>query len=324
MTMMKKCRMLAAGVLALLLGGCSVSAAAVTEPQTLTAVRYLDAGEWADGAFVRQMTSTALYTLEDGELTPGLAGLPVDVTGEYAGTRGVPTGAERCYAFRVPLAEDVFWEDGTAVTAGDLLTAIQAKLDTDFRWLSNAEGYLAGWERDSDTVVSLADAGFGTLAEAEAAGYTRFYVDTAELWGLDGGWEPITDRARIRDWAMPSGLEELYVTPAYLYRNYLAEGKSLSYLQGEFLGVTADRADVLTLEDVGAVKTGGHELLLISASPVTAGTVAARLLDLTLTDSRSYGPYRVVSADAEEILLERNPYWAGDTEEYQRIRCLAR
>ena len=51
-----------------------------------------------------------------------------------------------------------------------------------------------------------------------------FYLDTEGFWGLGGGWKPISDRIRLRDFAMPGGLDEYFVSPAYLYRYYLMDG----------------------------------------------------------------------------------------------------
>lgn len=329
MNILKKRHGIFAMALAVMLTGCTaVSAATVpeTQPEIRTAVRYMDTlpDDWSAGAklteeteYLRSLTATAFYTLENGALSAGLAAMPEDVTGEYAGSYGIPDGARRGYAFRIALDDRVRWEDGTAVTADDVLLTLSAQL-ADYLWIANAEGYLEGRERETDEVISLRDAGFATAAAAREAGYTRFYVDAANLWGLEAGWESITDRTRLRDYAMPDGLNELYVTPAYLYRDYLAEGKALEYLQSAFLGVTRNRADVLTEADVGILKTGEHELLLITQEPATALTVASRLAALYLPRETggSYGPYRVAASGEEQLVLERNAYWQCDTAPY--------
>ena len=333
----------AAGVLALALtlSGCtSVSAAAElpSQPESRTAVRYLVNGNEAE--YLRQMTTAAFYTLKDGELAEGLAKLPEDVTGEYAAneTWEIPAGAERGYAFRIRLREEVFWEDGVGVSAGDVLYTVRTLLQSeehgaDYLWLANGDGFRNGRERESGAVISLEEAGYDTVAAAREAGYSRFYVDLSNFWGLEAGWVNAANRTRFVDYAMPAGLDERYVTPAYLYRQYLAEGAAFDYLQGEFVGVTAQRQDVLTLDDVGILMTGDHELVVISEEPVAARTVAARLAALCLlrenpdgaADSEcAYGPYRIASADGEEILLERNPFWQGGTEDYPADRIVCR
>lgn len=358
MNILKKSRVALALVLALALSGCmAVSAAEPGAPEKATAVYYMDAlpGNWSvesaqtpEKEYLRSLTTTALYTSVDGELVPGLAAeLPVDVTAEYAGKEiyGIPAGAERGYAFRITLRRDVFWEDGAAVDADDVLFSVRTLMQSkscaqDYRWIANAAGYAEGLERPAEQVVSLNEAGFSTVSEAEAAGYTRFYLDVARFWGLDTGWTSIGDRQRILDHAMTPGLDEMYITPAYLYEQYLAEGTSLAYLQGRFLGITGDRDNILTMEDVGILKTGEYELVVIAGEPVTARTAAARLGQLCLLRQTLYGdrygtapeyysscgPYRITDAGADEILLERNEYWRGDISAWPAdvIRCLPR
>lgn len=344
MSILKKTCLCLALVLALCL---PVTAAEVAGTEPAAAIRYMDTlpGNWSpeseqttEKEFLRALTTTAFYGLEDGAFTEGLALQPEDVTGEYAGDSryGIPAGADRGYAFRITLREDVFWQDGAAVTADDVIFALEKDLE-DYRWLANAEAYLAGSEQLAEEVVSLQEAGFESVSDAQAAGYTKFYVNLDGFWGLEAGWEPITAQNRIRDWAMPAGLDELYVTPAYLYRTYLAEGASLSWFQSRYVGVGASWAP-LTAEDVGILRTGDHEIVLITGEPAAALTLAARLAGLCLVKQElsgsaygtspetycSYGPYQIVSAGADEILLERNPHWQGEEFAADQIRCLPR
>lgn len=316
-----------------------------TEPETLTAVRYMDAlpGNWSiesaqtpEKKFLRSLTTTPLYSVAEGEVVPGFAALPEDVTAEYLGTNGIPLDAERGYAFRITLDGSVFWEDGTAVTAEDVRFAIQ-KLLPGYQWLAGAEEFAAGWERETDHVISLEAAGFDSVAAAREAGYNRFYVDMAEFWGLEAGWGSADDRTRVQDYAMPAGLAEMYVTSGYLYTRYLADGMDYDHLQAEFVGVSAEPENRMTVEDVGILVTGEQELVVIAAEPMTARTVALKLSGLCLFRQElygesygtspenycSYGPYRVVSAGTEEIVLERNEYWQGETADHpaDRIEC---
>lgn len=324
MTNLKKRAIVSALTLALTLTGCtSVSAAEVAEPAV--AICYLEdlqSSEYLDG-----LTAPALYRVEGGELLDGIAAMPEDVTAEYAGDTGfgVPENAERGYAFRIRVDKNLFWEDGKAVTAEDLKTTLLAGLE-ESRWIANADAYLADQERPAEEVISLQEAGFASASDARAAGFDRFYIDLSGFWGLDSGWKSVEDRRRVIDYAMTPGLDEMYVTPAYLYQNYLAEGMSLHYFQSAYLGVAA-RREALTTEDVGLLKTGEFELVVITAEAVTSQTVAARLAELKLTRSDfegCYGPYRVADEGADEIRLERNPYWQGQAYPADVIRCLSR
>lgn len=274
-------------------------------------VCYLDTEE--DAVF-RMLTTPPLYEVREGTMVSGVAELPVDVTESYRGQYGIPADADRGYAYQISLQE-LCWQDGTAVTAADLSRAMEATLETG--WIAGATQFLEGWERESENIISLKEAGFSSVAQAQEAGYHRFYVNLETFWGLDTGWESATSRTKIRDYAMPSGLLERYVTAGYLYETYLAEGMDYDYLQPEFVGITAEPEERMTLEDVGLLEIGERELVLILQGPTTAGVVASRLAALTPVRpdgmALSYGPYQIVSREEDQITLERNPYWSGDT-----------
>ena len=316
------------------------------ETQPVTAVTEMEIlpGSWSpltqntpEKEFLRNLTATKCYRLSaDGsQWLPELAAaLPADVTAEYAGTYGIPANARRGYAFRIDLNEQACWEDGTPITADDLWFSLNLRQDGAlFTSLANARAWLTGREKQTENVISLEEAGFENVRAAKDAGYTEFYVDTSAFWGLDGGWKSVSDQSQLRDYAMPSGLNEYFVTSAYLYRYYLADGQTFARYQSQFVGVTADQEDRMTLEDVGFVITGDRQVVLILAEPTTASSLALELEDLDLvreslwgdayaTSPETYsacGPYRVVSAGTEEILLERNPRWWGEAGNYDRI-----
>lgn len=325
-----------------------VTGVRATETQPLTAVREMEIlpGNWnplsqdtPEKEFIRDLTSAKLYRLSgDGSaVLPELAAaLPRDVTAEYAGTYGISANARRGYAFRIDLNEKACWEDGKAITAEDLLFSLGLLQEEPFfASLANARSYLAGREKRTENVISLDAAGFATVREAKDAGYTEFYVDLGSFWGLEAGWKSVSDQTQIRDYAMPGGLNEYFVTPAYIYSQYLADGKSFARYQSEFVGVTADLNDRLTFEDVGFFATGERQITLILTEPTTVTALALKLEVLHLfreelwddtygTSPETYsacGPYRIVSAGIEEILLERNPNWWGEEGEYDRILC---
>lgn len=314
-------------------------------------VRYMDTlpGNWSplseltpEKEFLLNLTAEPLFrVLADGSLTSSLAAAPVDVTAEYAGVPayGIPEDALRGYAFRIDLNENACWEDGTSITADDYLFSMEQYWNSGKSYvnLANADAIRSGEAPLTETVVSLEDAGFSSLAEAQNAGYTDFFLDVSHFWGLDAGWKSIEDRTRLRDYAMPSGLNEVFVTPAYLYKTYLADGQKYDYWQGEFIGICTEAGEPLTYEALGLLKTGDHQITLILAEPTTATALALDLADFRLvrqslwgdtygtSASRysSYGPYRIESADTELIVLVENENWYGgkDPEAPALIRC---
>lgn len=319
-------------------------AAEATEPEILTAVRYMDTlpGNWSSTAeqtpekeFLRSLTTAPLYHVNEDGIEPGFCALPEDVTAQFTGTYGIPTDAQRGYAFRICL-EEIFWDDGRAVAAEDLRFSMETLLD-EYSWLAGAREYADGWERETDRVLSLEEAGFASVGEAREAGYNRFYVDMEHFWGLEAGWSGADDRTRVQDYAMPAGLAEMYVTSGYLYERYLAEGMDYDHLQPEFVGISAEPENRMLPEDVGMITVSDRELIVVTAEPMSARSVALKLSELVLLRQElysesygtspenycSYGPYRIVSADAAVITLERNEYWTQGYEDSpaQRIEC---
>lgn len=291
---------------------------------------------------ILNLTADRLYDLSaDGAaLLPSMAAaLPRDVTAQYAGSFGIPSGAQRGYAFAIDLEPEARWEDGTLITAEDWLFTLNVWIDQGAPGLdlANLEDFYCRNQKATENVVSLMDAGFSSVEEAEAAGYTLFYVDTAHFWGLNDGWRSVSDGTRLKDSAIPSGVTEMYVSGAYLYDRYLRTGASQSVFQTEFVGISAE-PEFVTLADVGMVQEDIHRFVLILENPTTATTLALQLRNLTLlrrslfgadyaTSPKTYsatGPYRIVSMDAREMVLEPNPHWLGKTDapEAELIRLM--
>lgn len=333
------------------------TAAAATEPDIVTALYTMDVlpGNWSplstqtpEKQWLQQLTAAPLYALDEaGSWQPVLATeLPEDVTAEFAGdpVYGIPAGAARGYAFRILLNEDARWDDGTAITADDYIFSIRQLLthsNTAQNWtfLANATSILSEKQRLTDAIISLRDAGFSSVQEAQKAGFSDFYVDTSSFWGLDGGWKSILDQNRLRDYAMPGGLNEFFVTPAYLYDRYLSDGAEHSRFQSEFVGICQQYGASLTMDDLGVRKVSDYEWILITQMPTTVSALVLQLNQLPLlcqdcfgtsyaTSADTYcasGPWSICSADVSQILLEPNPYWCGeaDSRGYDRILCTA-
>lgn len=285
-----------------------------------------------EARLILRLTASGLYALSpDGsELTPALAeSLPQDVTAEFVGQYGIAPGESRGFAFRIRLDPDAKWDDGNPVTTEDFLFTFHQMIDRKQLpvELANLESYYSGAQKASGEILSLRDAGFGSLEEAENAGYSLFYVDTAHFWGLDAGWVSIRDHTRLKDEAIPSGVTEMYVSGAYLYDRYLRTGCDTDVFQQEFVGICA-QTDFITREDIGILREDDRTFVLILSRPTTAQTLALGLRDVyPVRESifaenyatspkayRSSGAYRIVSLTDSTVTLEPNPHWLGKTE----------
>jgi ABC-type oligopeptide transport system substrate-binding subunit len=289
----------------------------------------------AEAQLILDLTASGLYSLSsDGKtLVPNLAeAMPEDATAEFAGTYGIPADATRGYAFRIRLDKAAKWESGIPITTIDILFTLH-KMVEEKRVpleLSGLQDYYSGTQKAAGSVLSLKDAGFRSVEEAENAGYSLFYVDTTNFWGLDYGWVAVSDRTRLKDTAIPSGVTEMYLSGAYLYDRYLRTGTPTDMFQREFVGICDEMAHV-TLEDVGIIQENAHSFVLILSQSSTPEFVALRLrnffplpedlyADNYATSAKSYrscGPYRILSATEEAILLEPNPYWTGKTQAFR-------
>lgn len=282
-----------------------------------------------EAELILNLTADRLYYLSaDGQsLIPSLAAeLPQDVTADYAGSYGIPQDAARGYAFQITLSPEARWENGNAVTAGDLLLTIHEHIDgrTLRLDLAGLTAFYEGWQKETEEIISLKDAGFSSRKEAEEQGHTAFYVDTSRFWGLDSGWVSISDRTRLKDAAIPSGVTEMYVSGAYLYSRYLTDDAELSRYQSRFLGVSAVPAYV-TREDIGIFAPDDATLVLILESPTTAEALALKLRDLIPVPQSKYadnyatspatytscGPYRILSVNDGVMELAPNPHYGG-------------
>lgn len=293
-----------------------------------------------------QQTSAPVYRFTaEGTWEPVLAqNLPEDVTAEFAGTFGIPATATGGYAYRISLNPSACWEDGQPITADDYRFSIQKLLEDEenrenWTFLANAKAILSGKSLPSQEIVTLRSAGFTSLSEAKKAGYTDFYLDTTTFWGLDGGWRSIADRSRLQDFAMPSGMNERFVSPAYLFDYYLSDGAENSRLQREFIGIRKDSGKTMTMEDLGVLSTDSYELTLILQKAAAPSTLMQKLEHLYLFRKSfwrknyatspetycGYGPYRITAVDSSQIILQPNPNWWGTpvAGDFDRILCRA-
>jgi len=300
--------------------------------------------EASEKQWLLDKTTAPVYELtETGSWEPVLADtLPEDVTADYAGTYGIPSDAQGSFAYRILLSGDACWEDGTVITAEDYVFSIQKLLEDEenrdnWTFLANAEAILSGGTKPAEEIITLRSATFTSMQEAIAAGHSDFYIDTTHFWGLEGGWRSVSDRSRLQDFAMPDGMDERFVSPAYLYANYLADGAENSRLQREFIGIPESAGEPVTMDDLGIISISPSELVLITQMPTAPSVLMQKLQNLFLfresfwgkdfaTSAEtycSYGPYRITAADTAQIILEPNPNWWGAavSGEFDRIIC---
>ena len=317
----------------------AVSATEATEPTPIIGIYETNTLPKAWGPFadetdgkdlILDLTTVPFYNIsQSGEFTASLAGMPEDITAEFEvdAKFSIPENANRGYVFSIDLNPNIYWEDGTKVTAADVQFTLRAYAQQQELNISIAgmDDFLQGVQKPSGDVVSLQKAGFSSKEEAEEAGYHHFYLDMTHFWGLDAGWVSIYSRTVYHDRAIPTGVNEMYITPAYLYRQNLRDGAHQDHLQNEFIGIAADTIP-MTENDLGMVAEDDHQLILILEEPTTVTALAAELSGLVIVKEDrfglgygssvpsycSYGPYQVTAFNPREIILQPNEAWQGE------------
>ncbi len=294
-------------------------------------------------AAILNWTVSPLYTpvpLDEGwTLAPEMADRePVDVTADYAGSEvyGVPADAQTGYAYQIDLNPLACWSDGTPITAQDYLDSLETLLNSGNKY-PRAEDFFSGvlqiagaydyYMQDQVGAVeyrSLADAGFASMEEAKAAGYTYFYLDMDGFWGLSCGWQPINSTTSYRDEAVIAGTDEDYVTPSYLYSTYLSPGAPYAVYRTSYVGVLERKVTRRDFSQVGIIATGEYQITLVLEVPLAVRALESALSTAWLIraqDTAEYGtapentpscgPYRVARVDDGGVYLTRNENWYG-------------
>ncbi len=203
-----------------------------------------------------------------------------DVTAEYVGKFGVAEG-ETGKAWRIPLKQDITWDDGTKITAADFEYSIKELLNPktknrradsyyagDFV-VYNAKNYLYAGETAYDLITDTAE-------NLIAAG-TDVYLDM-DFWGMTGAVDAeenscpkyvnITNDVMYRDAGIEDeNADEAWVSAKYIFDNYLAEGKQYNGYAAQYL-YTASIAPETSWDDVGFKVIDDYTIDFILAKPI--------------------------------------------------------
>lgn len=221
----------------------------------------------------------ALNSTKDGwSVTCEMASeLPVDVTADYVGSYGIEAG-DTAQAWKITLNPLACWEDGTPINADTYIYSYKELLDPvmknrradslyagDFV-IYNAKNY---FYQGSNAFTSL-----GVSAEeylAAGGSVDNIYVDMS-FWGVDSpdgtGYALATDDTLVRDPAVDESDAEAYVSGKYLYETYLGPNAPYAAYGSSYLGTLVSYADGMDFSEVGIIKTGEYELVLITTAPI--------------------------------------------------------
>ena len=280
---------------------------------------------------------------------------PVDVTEQVKAEHpefNIPESADSGYAYVIELNPNATWEDGTPINADTYVESMKRLLDPKLLNYRAADYYsgsfcIAGAKEYANQGGSAYDGALGKSVDAflaEGGKEEDLYIDIENFWGIktaDGkGFASIMDETLIRDPAIEEGQPEDYVSPKYLYDNYLANGAVYAGYQADYLGTATVYPEGYEWSNVGLYKNDEYSFTIVFAKSLKGFNllynlsgnwiVYTDLYDACLKQTgdgwtstyntsvetcKSYGPYKLVSYETDKSMrFVRNENWYGYTD----------
>ena len=278
-----------------------------------------------------------------------------DITATYADKEKWGITADAGHVWEIKLNKNAKWADGTVINADTYVYSMQQLLNPEMKnyragnyvsgdsALVGASGYFNNDKVGQDYYVSLATAGYATVADAIAAG-KEVYVDIEGAWGIltaDGNnWASITDETKIRDEAVAEGEDGDYVSPKEVYEAMFAPGAGYESYAADYCGVVGGQYEETTWDEVGLVKVDDYTILYITELPIDefnfftactsnwivyedlyeagkskTGDLVATNYGTSVDTYMSYGPYKLDSFETDkQFVLVKNDNWYGYTD----------
>lgn len=265
-----------------------------------------------------------------------------DITGsyEYAAEMGIT--AEEGRVFRIELNKLAVWENGTPINADTYIYSMKALLDSDKKYdnaleytegkaaILNAADYYNNDRAGQDRYLCLSEMGFSSCAEAISAGYD-LYVDISFL-GLqtsDGSTiVSINDETQYLTEDTGNSATD-YVTPAFIYRTYLADGAKYSEYAPYYIFCKDGVVKAAEWSEVGLIKESEYTLIYITENNISEFDFLCAMTSnwiiyngiydispeeygMSTETYMSYGPYKLEGIENDEkIILKKNDKWYG-------------
>lgn len=208
------------------------------------------------------------------------AGEPVDVTLKVKAEKPVmhiPESATEGYAWAVKLRDDLYFDDGTKITADTFIESYKRLLDPKLLNYRASDAYEGNYAIANAKNYALAGNGAFKSFKALETTYEEFIkthsadevvIDINNFWGIStatgGTWASITDETLIRDPAVAEGKDEDYVSGKYLWDTYLAPGKVYASYAAQYAGTIVYEFEAgYPFENVGLFKSGDNELTFV-------------------------------------------------------------
>lgn len=220
------------------------------------------------------------------KMTPDLAsGDPIDVTADYVGDKWGIAEGETARAWKIPLRENLAWQDGTPITSADFIESYKRLIDpkaanyrADGLWTGNM--VVMGAEAYGKAGTS-AETTFGTLISLEgtdmegflaAHGEEKGYINWANSYGdtydfTNKAWTGAAEDAWVET---PLTVAELYTFftagEGSAYANWADTATKMEWAYDELAVMyTYPEAD---WENVGMLADGDYAIVFIISEPL--------------------------------------------------------
>lgn len=327
-----------------------------------------------EGSYITEYTALGLYSFDFDESMKGYnlytemaADFPEDVTKNYAGKYDVPSDEAEGYAFKVKLNEKAKWENGAYITADDWIYSMKMLLDSDLKnkcaknyftgdvKISGAYGYFNADKAGRDRYIPVADVDYKYADVDDGNKFFSISAENCMFFGNDHTFQEYYETGYTEYYCDSEGND--------LYKKLMAICEDSEYVQltdeiKEILKVIAGNFgdnnpnvynefcyyldgiyEDTAWEDVGFLKTGEHEITIITEEPVSAFDIEYLFTEPILVNEKlyencidgnnclygtsgstylSYGPYKISKFDEnEEIHLVKNEQWYGYDDDNQ-------
>ena len=235
------------------------------------------------------------------------ADFPTDVTADYAGEAwGIEEG-ETERAWRIPLRENLRWQDGTPITAGDFVDSAKKLLNpaaqnhrADMLYsgnlvIVNAEAYLKqGLSTPTSLSTVMAAEGLDLASLLDKYGAETGMINWGNSFGdtydfASGAW---TGEAEDAHAATPLTLSELYTFytsgEGRAYATWATDEEMTQWANDELFFSYMQFSDAMPFDRVGLVAEDDTHLTLILAKPLSGFYLYYSLSDSWLVNAELY------------------------------------
>ena len=283
-----------------------------------------------------------LYTFdyndeEDGyKVVPDAAAdFPVDVTADYVGGDWNIAEGEEGRAWKIALRDDLAWEDGTPITAGDFVTSAKLLLNPEAQnhradmlysgnlVIENAEAYLKQGIA-SDTALSVVMGAEELSVEdllakyGEEAGCINWGNSFGDTYDFEAkAWTGEAEDAVVKT---PLTLAELYAFyttgEGRAYATWASDEQMVEWANDELFMPYMQFAGAMDFDKVGIQAPDDHTLVLVLAKPLSGFYLYYSLTDYWLVNETLYhacetttdGVYNNTYGTSKETSMSFGPY----------------